>query len=136
MNLNPQILNAFLTLMGSVGVLGLLLFFIKKYINSYKKQDTTNNIEILSRVNLNSKNSLITIKTMDKILLIGVSEKNINLISELKNNSVTFSKSDNKTKDSIISNPKVLNKELNQVKNQENDLSFKAFLKSAIIKNN
>lgn len=75
MKIDPNILNAFLTLMGSVAVLGILLYAMKKLTLKFKSKTHANELEIVSKLNLSPKNSLWTIKFQNKLLLIGVSEK-------------------------------------------------------------
>jgi len=129
MNIDPNILNTFLTLMASVGILGLLLFFVKKTALNFKKRGAESNLEVLSKLSLSQKNNLFIVKAKNKTLLIGVSEKNINLISELE----TDNSAVNLHSDQILNKIKNTNKTESNV---NSDLSFKAFLKSAILKNN
>jgi len=125
MNLDINILNAFFTMMGSVVLLGILLFVIKKFFIKVQNLNNDNKIDILSRVNLNNKNSLFIIKIQNKHLLIGSTEKNVNLIAELDiSENTQLHKPKNKE----------IDKDFNKVNNK--DLSFKAFLNSAFSKNN
>lgn len=132
MKIDPNILNAFLTLMGSVALLGILLFVMKKFTVKFKNKSQENNIEILSKLNLSPKNSLWTIKVQDKILLLGISEKNINLLTELNEKTVIPKQnlSAQGTKKQVVNNVISKKESLND------DLSFKEFLRSAVFKNN
>lgn len=132
MNIDPNILNAFLTLMGSVTVLGLILYLMKKFTLKFKNKSNENNLEIVSKLNLSPKNSIWTIKVQDKLLVLGVSEKNINLLTEINNNTLQKSKVD-EIKMVTKSQPKEIDKQQSEI---NNDLSFKEFLKSAVFKNN
>jgi len=132
MNIDPNILNAFLTLMGSVAILGIILFLMKKYTLKFKNKSIENNIEVISKLNLSPKNSLWTVKFQNKVLLLGVSEKSINLISEVSNTYSVEDKTDLKLKSKI--QPIVQSNK--QTVNTNDDLSFKEFLKSAVFKNN
>ncbi len=132
MNIDPNILNAFLTLMGSVAILGIILFLMKKYTLKFKNKSIENNIEVISKLNLSPKNSLWTVKFQNKVLLLGVSEKSINLISEVSN---TFSV-DDKTDVKLKSKNQSIVQSNKQTVNTNDDLSFKEFLKSAVFKNN
>lgn len=132
MKIDPNILNAFLTLMGSVAVLGVILYLMKKFTLKFKNKSLENNLEIVSKLNLSPKNSIWTIKIQDKLLVLGVSEKNINLLTEID------SKQQNNPK---VDSSNLISKNIaktNITKNIEinNDLSFKEFLKSAVFKNN
>jgi len=125
MNIDNNILNAFLTMMASVVLLGIVLIAIKKFFFKVQNLNNDNKIDILSRVNLNNKNSLFIVKIQNKHLLIGSTEKNVNLIAELDiSENTQLHKPKNKEK----------NKDFNKVNNK--DLSFKAFLNSAFSKNN
>jgi len=132
MKIDPNILNAFLTLMGSVMVLGIILYLMKKLTLKFKNKSNENNLEIVSKLNLSPKNSIWTIKVQDKLLVLGVSEKNINLLTEIDNNTQTKSKIETANL-ATKAKPKLNEPKLNEI---NNDLSFKEFLKSAVFKNN
>lgn len=132
MKIDPNILNAFLTLMGSVAVLGILLYAMKKLTLKFKSKTHANELEIVSKLNLSPKNSLWTIKFQNKLLLIGVSEKNINLISEITNSNL----SEKPSSTEIKSNNQAITSNKKKINNLNDDLSFKEFLKSAVFKNN
>lgn len=132
MKIDPNILNAFLTLMGSVTVLGLILFLMKKITLKFKNKSNENNLEIVSKLNLSPKNSIWTIKVHDKLLVLGVSEKNINLLTEIDNKTSSNNKIENSN---LLTKSKPLTK-TEKISEINNDLSFKEFLKSAVFKNN
>lgn len=132
MKIDPNILNAFLTLMGSVAVLGILLYAMKKLTLKFKSKTHANELEIVSKLNLSPKNSLWTIKFQNKLLLIGVSGKNINLISEITNSNL----SEKPSSTEIKSNNQAITSNKKKINNLNDDLSFKEFLKSAVFKNN
>ncbi len=128
--MDSNILNAFLTLMGSVAILGIILFMMKKLTLKFKKNSSINGIEVLSKLNLSPKNALWTIKIQNRILLLGVSEKSINLLAELSNSNPPNEKYGLSNKKSTPTNT---NKNIDSL---SSELSFKEFLKNAVFKNN
>lgn len=132
MKIDPNILNAFLTLMGSVALLGVILYVMKKFTLKFKSKGHDESIEVVSKLNLSPKNSLWTIKFQGKTLLLGVSEKNINLLSEVNSNEQISNKVETKTNRNRKQNLETSNQPV--VIND--DLSFKEFLKSAVFKSN
>lgn len=128
--MDSNILNAFLTLMGSVAILGIILFMMKKLTLKFKKSSSINGIEVLSKLNLSPKNALWTIKIQNRILLLGVSEKSINLLAELSNSNLQNEKYELSNKKSTSTN---INKNIDDL---SSELSFKEFLKNAVFKSN
>lgn len=120
------IIETFITLAGAVAVLGLILFFVKKY--TVKSRDESNAVElkILAKMPLPPKNNLYVIKAAGKTLLIGASEKSISTLSELD--------SDGKTIQSSAKSFKKSEKMLEQ--SEEDALTFSSFLKSTLKKTN
>ncbi len=130
MNIDNSILNAFITMMGSVVVLGIILFLVKKFFFKVQNINNDNKIEILSKINLNNKNSIAIIKVQNRNFLVGLTERNISLLTELENKEIH-----NKSNINLTQNVK--NNQINNIKNiKKEDLSFKAFLTSAFMKNN
>lgn len=129
--MDGSIIKAFLTLIGSVAVLGLLLYLVKKAGLKVKKNNGGYSLEILSKLTLQPKSHIFIIKAESKILMVGVSEKTINLISDLTESY------DKKPKQ--LSIPKIeknMTNSKNQKINDVDDLSFKAFLKSTLFRTN
>ena len=129
--MDGSIIKAFLTLFGSVAVLGLLLYLVKKAGLKVKKNNGGYNLEILSKLTLQPKTHIFIIKAESKTLMVGVSERSINLISDLTENNQNNTKLlPTQKQDNIIPNPKV--SKVNDI----DDLSFKAFLRSTLLKTN
>jgi flagellar biogenesis protein FliO len=129
--MDGSIIKAFLTLAGSVGVLGFLLYLVKKAGLKAKKNNGAYNLEILSKLTLQPKSHIFIIKAESKILMVGVSEKSINLISDLtETNEINTKLLPTPKHEKIIASSK--NKKINDV----DDLSFKAFLRSTLLKTN
>lgn len=81
--MDGKIIESFLILMGSVGILGVLLYGVKRYISNTRQSAGSESINIVSKVTLQPKSHLFVIETAGKKLLVGVSEKSINLVSDL-----------------------------------------------------
>lgn len=81
--MDGKIIESFLILMGSVGILAVLLFGVKRYISNTRQSAGSESINIVSKVTLQPKSHLFVIETAGKKLLVGVSEKSINLVSDL-----------------------------------------------------
>jgi flagellar protein FliO/FliZ len=61
-----------------------ILYLFKKYIyKDYGSKGTPNNIKVLTHLILQPKKIIYFIKVFDKILVLGVSENNINILSEI-----------------------------------------------------
>jgi flagellar protein FliO/FliZ len=61
-----------------------ILFLFKKYIyKDYGIKGTPNNIKILTHLILQPKKVIYFIKVFDKILVLGVSDNNINMLTEI-----------------------------------------------------
>ena len=115
-----SITNTFLMLLASVALIGGLLIFLKKYIEKQRNLSGFSNINILGKRSLSAKNHLYVIEAEGKKLLIAVSDKNINLISELDN--------DQTAEDGFtLAKKKTPNKQTSS-----GELSFKEFLRSQL----
>ncbi len=114
--MDSSILNAFFTLLLIVALIGFLTFILKKTTKNKNFKDEFTEMKVLSKMALNQKNHLYIVQIANKRLLLGVSENNINTLSEFDINH---------------SNEKIELK-LNQNKKitLEESLSFKSFLKS------
>ncbi len=123
--MDSTMLQSLLTLIAGVGIIGLMFFFLKKY--TLKAQNSSNkmNLKVVSKLSLQPKSSLFVVEAGDKTLLIGVSEKNINLISDLSEESNNALPISSNSKNLPV---KIKNAELKMPES----LSFKNFLKSAI----
>ena len=125
-SMDGNIIKAFLTLIGSVAILGILLIIVKKVTLQVKSRETGLNLKVTSKLGLGSKSQLFVVQVNNRSLLLGVTEKSINLIADVTDQ-------ENKT----LLNPKaeIVKKEVKQdIKDQ--DLSFRAFLKSAVLRQN
>lgn len=112
------LINAFATLVITVGVVALLLFLVKKYSGKFTSSTFKNKqIQIESKQALSTKSFLYIIKVEGKRFLIGVNDNSISKITELEKNE------DNSET------------QVNEIPNEiKEDLSFSNFLKQSFIK--
>ncbi len=111
------LLNAFATLVITVGVVAVLLFLVKKYSGKFTNVGFINKqIKIETKQSLTSKSSLYIIQAEGRRFLIGANDNNISKIAEL----------DQKLEQKI---------EAQSPPNEiEADLTFANFLKQSFIK--
>lgn len=118
------IIETFLTLLAAVAVLGIILYFVKKYGNKINSDSNQIELKILAKMPIPPKNNLYVVRAGNKTLLIGASDKSISTLSELE---------DNSSNKKIKSTPKIDSKSIDS---PIDDLSFANFLKSTLKKNN
>ncbi len=123
-------LQSLLTLVAGVGIIGLMFYLLKKYTLKAQNSSEKMNLKVISKLPLQPKSSLFVVEAGDKKLLIGVSEKNINLISDLTD----------EEDDKLPASKELVKKNITE-KIKKSDLetpealSFTSFLKSTISKN-
>ncbi|MDR0927910.1 MAG: flagellar biosynthetic protein FliO [Ignavibacteria bacterium] len=132
--MDANILQSFGVLILAVGVIAGVMVLIKKITAQRLEAKTTINLNVISKITLQPKNHLFVVKVAEKLLVLGVTDNNINILTELDPD------------DSIVSqvaNPKtqataaaaILNKVAAAPKRADNtttNLSFMNFVKSAI----
>lgn len=135
-----SMLNAFATLALSVAAIGGIMFLLKKFTKRVRtKSNDGIELKIISKTSLQPKNHLFVVKAADKTLLLGVSEKNISLISDLTPE--TLPRQLTPTDQSLIPFTKKAFKQavsakkpLQTTENQNPELSFRSFLLSSLRK--
>ncbi len=135
--MDGNLLNSFIFLSLIILVLFIISLYLKKFSTKKYSQLGTHHGKVISKISLSRNASLFTFKVGERIFLIGVTDKNIALISELtENNSNTFLSKSDFPNPSYVSN-KQSNKQVENIPvTTEDNLSFKAFLKSAFSKGN
>lgn len=132
--MDSSILNSLLILSACV----ILLFGVSNYLKKVNKKNLTNlgdyEGKILSRIPLMKNTFLYIVKIGSRTFLIGASDKSISLISELSSNQIDNSSLEYPNQSYTNATKKV--QTIEEVHNNTNDLSFRAFLKSAFSKNN
>ncbi|MFP4369690.1 MAG: FliO/MopB family protein [Candidatus Kapaibacterium sp.] len=128
------LIKAFFTLALGVAVMGGVLFLIKKYFVAKAGSPDAPDMKVISKLNLQPKVSLYMIKAGSKTLLIGVSDKGVNPITELDDDNIG---PDEMIKYFSDDNPSYNQKTLKTAPEAgDADLSFMSFLKNALLKKN
>lgn len=116
--MDGNIINSFLMLLFVVAVIGVAMHLLKKTSKKSMLLDESLEMKILSKLALNQKNQLYIVQVGDKRLLLGVSENGVRSLSEISDdNKLEINKL---SSDINLSNSKI----------SDDNLSFKAFLKS------
>ncbi len=135
--MDDTMIKAFFTLGIAVAVIALVLYFVKRLV--IKKNINSGGVElkVLSRISLQPKTHLYLVKADEKTLLIGATDHNINLISDLSEDPTfhgAISLEDNKSlRKDLVKQMQTDEKAKMEI---EQNLSFSAFLKSAFKKTN
>ncbi len=150
--MNEPILQAFISLSVVVGLLIAVLLIIKKLIKNRGSKANSLDLQIISKVSIMPKSHLFVVKAENRTLLIGATDHNISLISDLssdEHSSFELRKpiyKDAKSlplKSNIAHTPRQLpretikqpiNNKLMSKSELEKSLSFSTFLKSAFHK--
>jgi len=128
--MDTNILQTFSVLILAVGVIAGIMFLLKKMNLRRLENRATVNLNVISKISLQPKNHLFIVKVADKLLVLGVSDNNINILTELDSNleNVVGTKSKQELTEEILKNAAKSN--LAQTANT--DLSFINFLKSSL----
>lgn len=110
------IIRLFLSLVLIIGLIYLSLFLLKKSSLSLKKNRAGDLIQILERCYISPKKGIFIVKVGTKLLALGVTETQINLLSEL--DSSPESKSD--LKDKAVSEKEMTGTLLQKIKSKLN----------------
>ena len=123
--MDATIIKAFLLLCLCVGGMGLLFYYLRKYGTKLRDNNSQVELKILGKASLQPKSHIFIIQAEGKKLLIGVTEHNINTLSDLtETNTKEFSEKEMIALQNQTSKP-----------NTVNDLSFSSFLKSVVKSN-
>lgn len=126
------LIKSFSTLILAALGLGLILFFLKKKLGKNIDKSSAINMKVVSRLNLAPKSSLQIIKIGEKNLLIGVTDKEINLISDLSEKPQIKPASQNAEQFHALVKNFAKTPQKKKIKEDfDDDLSFGAFIKSA-----
>jgi flagellar biogenesis protein FliO len=129
-----SILKAFFSLILLVGVLGLLLFILKKFtIKTRKNRLNQLELNIISHLTLLPKVHLFVVKAASKTLLLGVSDKNINALSELSDEGNYHLDTTQKAFNALSTDVSLSKQGLGKSK-PDDSLSFRSFLRSTLKK--
>lgn len=106
------IIRLFLSLVLIIGLIYLSLFLLKKSSLGLKKNRAGDLVQVLERCYISPKKGIFIVKVGSKLLALGVTETQINLLSEL--DSSPESKSD--LKDKAVSEKEIRNSFLQKIK--------------------
>ncbi len=129
--MDGTIIKSFAILLGSVAVVYLVLFTLKKFSKKFTNTaDNPQRLKVLSKLSLQQKSQLFIVEADGKTLLIGVSEKNINTLAELSDSQriSSFNIEGKRSRVNSIQSQSDTPAESESSK----DLSFFSFLKSSI----
>lgn len=116
---NSPMAEAFITLIFAVGAIAVIFFLLKKYSKKLSPKLASKDIEVISRSSLTPKSHLYIVEVEGQKLLLGVTENSVNLVKEISEKPKNNSESMNLDNLSISPNE---------------DISFKSFLKKAVLK--
>lgn len=136
--IEESILNAFLSLMGIILLLGGVLFALKKVAKNKPKNKNSIDLEIMSKLAINAKTHLFVVKAGEKTLLIGTSDHNVTTLSELDNHSVDvpeYVSNDLNILSHALQQKSQKQLSRPQINLAKNPLSFGSFLRSTFKKN-
>ena len=133
--LETALLQSLFPLIAICAALGISLLLLKKYALKRRKNKTAGlEISVLSRISLHPKTNVFIVKAGEKTLLLGATDHNINTLADLtepKPQASNFKSLPVSTTEKP-NFQKVLKSQ--QSKQINNNLSFKAFLRSTIAK--
>ena len=140
--MDMNILQTFIVLILAVGVIAGIMILVKKISVKRMEQRTTINLNVISKITLQPKNHLFVVRAANKLLVLGVTDSSINILTELgteeehsKESSSSSQLDTNELLNKIIkpTNSNIVNNSnKKEVSNLLNDLSFKNFLKSSL----
>ncbi len=123
--MDANILQSFTILLLAVLVLAGFLFLVKKTAMKRNESKVGVNLNVISKISLQPKHHIFVVKVAEKVLVLGVSENNINILTELDGDFVR--NIDTKSQESIK------REVFSQINSDENiDLSFTNFLKTSL----
>ncbi|MCX8054361.1 MAG: flagellar biosynthetic protein FliO [Ignavibacteria bacterium] len=124
--MDGAILKSFAILLASVGIVFIVLMLIKKYSSKLINQPNKFPLKIVAKLPLGQKSFLCVVEADGKTLLVGVTDKSINLISQLKDE---FDYTNIDLKQVASKTKKIKSAE---TESKSKDLSFMNFLKDSI----
>ena len=128
--MDANILQTFSVLILAVGIIAGIMFLLKKLNMKRLENRATINLNVISKISLQPKNHLFIVKVADKLLVLGVSDSNINILTELD---ASFEQTvGTKSKQELTE--EILKEAAKSTSGQtvNTDLSFVNFLKSSL----
>ncbi|MCL2039294.1 MAG: flagellar biosynthetic protein FliO [Bacteroidetes bacterium] len=127
-------IQTFVVLLAAVGIIVVIMLLIKKITMKRMENRATVNLNVITKITLQPKNHLFVVRAANKLLVLGVTDNSINILTELEpdfEKTITDKPNDPNVTDVILN--KVINSKLKPDPIINNaDLSFKNFIKSSI----
>jgi flagellar biogenesis protein FliO len=128
--MDTNILQTFIVLITAVGIIVIIMLLVKKISMKRLENRATINLNVITKVTLQPKNHLFVVKAANKLLVLGVTDNSINILTELEpdlEQTIT-----NKSNSDAILKQVISSGINNKSSNNNKDLSFKNFIKSSI----
>ncbi|MGA2296254.1 MAG: flagellar biosynthetic protein FliO [FCB group bacterium] len=130
--IEDSLMRSFLSMVGFIAVLAVVLFFFKKYAKKANNKSNSVDLNIVSKLNIQPKTTLYIIKAGVKTLLVGVTDHNIQTLSDLTEDKTPKS-SFNIKKPLPVSDkelPELALPLAKKISEDKNPLSFSNFIKA------
>ena len=130
--MNTNILQTFIVLITAVGVIVAIMLLVKKISMKRTENRATINLNVISKITLQPKNHLFVVKAANKLLVLGVTDNSINILTEIESDleKTITDKENPDMADTIIK--QVINSSIKNKPITNDDISFKNFIKSSI----
>ena len=130
--MDANILQTFVVLILAVGVIAGIMLLVKKISNKRMEQRSTINLNVISKITLQPKNHLFVVRAANKLLVLGVTDTSINILTEINADDENSDPANTPQLDTTELLQKVIKKQgTSNVSELQNDLSFMNFLKSS-----
>ncbi|MGE5480066.1 MAG: flagellar biosynthetic protein FliO [Chloroflexota bacterium] len=133
--MDASLIKAFLTLAGSVAALAAILYLLKRQMRSRGAGSNFVGLKIVGKLDLQAKNKLYVVEAGSKTVLIGVSDKGITALADLTDEQKA-QLAERALPAKKAPRPALASAAAKPGFGPSDSLSFSAFLKSAIGKNN
>jgi len=128
--MDSNIIQTFIVLLAAVGIIVVIMMLVKKIATKRLENRTTINLNVITKITLQPKTHLFVVRAANKLLVLGVTDNSINILTELEPD-LEKTITDRPTDATDIILNKVMNSDLKPPINNT-DLSFKNFIKSSI----
>lgn len=130
--MDANILQTFAMLILAVAVIAGIMIVIKKITIRKNENKAVVDLNVISKITLQPKNHLFVVKAAGKLLLLGVTDSSVNILTELDADSVKNinTKSRQELTNELLNKANKSNLETNKI--LKNDLSFMNFIKDTL----
>ena len=135
--MDSNIIQTFIVLITAVGVIAVIMMLVKKISMKRLGSRSTVNLNVITKITLQPKNHLFVVKAANKLLVLGVTDNSINILTELDPDleQTISDKSNPNATDVILKkvfNSGIKSSAATSTSITNDDLSFKNFIKSSI----